>query len=130
MIFSLQIFYLVIDSPQEFDRKTEEEIEVVPATYNSHSLVFLDKFTEYRIQMLAFNPAGDGPRSAPVTVKTLQGLPGAPIDLSFSDITMSSLLVSWKPPKMRNGEILGYIVTYETAEQNDKFSKQVNESLH
>lgn len=75
--------------------------------------------------MLAFNPAGDGPRSSPVTVKTLQGLPGPPIDLSFSDITMSSLRVSWNPPKMRNGLIVGYIITYETAEQNDKFSKQV-----
>ena len=75
--------------------------------------------------MLAFNPAGDGPRSAPVTVKTLQGLPGPPMDLAFSEITMSSLRVSWNPPKKRNGEIIGYIVTYETAEQNDKFSKQV-----
>ncbi|KAK6637522.1 hypothetical protein RUM44_007944 [Polyplax serrata] len=128
-LLGYKIFYLVTDSPQEFDRKTEEEIEVVPATYNSHSLVFLDKFTEYRIQMLAFNPAGDGPRSAPVTVKTLQGLPGPPIDLSFSEITMNSLKVSWNPPKKRNGEIIGYIVTYETAEQNDKFSKQVKQKV-
>ncbi|KAL0272261.1 UNVERIFIED_CONTAM: hypothetical protein PYX00_005306 [Menopon gallinae] len=108
-LLGYKIFYLVIDSPQEFDRKTEEEIEVVPATYQSHNLVFLDKFTEYRIQMLAFNPAGDGPRSAPVTVKTLQGLPGPPIDLSFNDITMSSLRVSWNPPKMRNGLIVGIL---------------------
>lgn len=50
----------------------EEELEVVPATYNSYSLVFLDKYTQYRIQILAFNPAGDGPRSVPVMVRTLQ----------------------------------------------------------
>lgn len=56
------------------DHKIEEELEVVPATYTAHSLVFLDKYTKYRIQILAFNPAGDGPRSKPITVKTLQVL--------------------------------------------------------
>lgn len=69
---SLQIFYLVTDSPQKVNKKQEEEIEVVPASYSQHSLVFLDKYTEYRIQVLAFNPAGDGPRSPPITVKTKQ----------------------------------------------------------
>lgn len=90
------------DAPQESDRKTEEEIEVVPATYTSHSLVFLDKYTQYRIQMLAFNPAGDGPRSAPVAVRTLQGLPGPPAALTFSQITMTSLLVCYRLPLLLN----------------------------
>ena len=64
----------MIESPQELgiDEKIEEETEVVPATYTSHSLVFLDKYTTYKIQILAFNPAGDGPRSIPVTVQTFQ----------------------------------------------------------
>ncbi|XP_039445727.1 protein sidekick isoform X4 [Culex pipiens pallens] len=130
-LLGYKIFYLVTDSPQELEegRKHEEEIEVVPASYTSHSLVFLDKYTEYRIQILAFNPAGDGPRSAPITVKTLQGLPGPPSSLSFSDITMNSLKVSWDPPRKRNGEILGYIVTYETTEDNEKFSKQVKQKV-
>lgn len=109
------------NSPQESepDKKLEEEIEVVPASYTSHSLVFLDKYTEYQIQILAFNPAGDGPRSQPITVKTLQGLPSAPVNLRFTEITMNSLKVSWDPPKKRNGDIIGYIVTYETTEQNE-----------
>lgn len=120
-LLGYKIFYLVTYSPQELEegRKHEEETEVVPASTTAHSLVFLDKFTEYRIQILAFNPAGDGPRSAPITVKTLQGLPGAPGTLQFSEITMQSLRVSWEPPKKRNGEIIGYIVTYETTEENE-----------
>ncbi|TMW48206.1 hypothetical protein DOY81_006718 [Sarcophaga bullata] len=130
-LLGYKIFYLVTDSPQELeDGKTwEEEIEVVSATATSHSLVFLDKFTEYRIQILAFNPAGDGPRSAPITVKTLQGLPSAPQNLRFEDITMQSLKVSWDAPKFKNGEILGYLVTYETTEENEKFSKQVKQKV-
>lgn len=70
----VQIFYLATELSQDLDPedKVEEELEVVPASYTAYSLVFLDKYTQYRIQILAFNPAGDGPRSQPVTVKTLQ----------------------------------------------------------
>ncbi|XP_016982349.1 protein sidekick isoform X9 [Drosophila rhopaloa] len=130
-ILGYKIYYLVTYSPQALEpgRKWEEEIEVVSATATSHSLVFLDKFTEYRIQLLAFNPAGDGPRSAPITVKTLPGVPSAPLLLRFSDITMQSLEVTWDPPKFLNGEILGYLVTYETTEENEKFSKQVKQKV-
>lgn len=42
------------------------------------------------------------------------------MNLQFTDITMSSLNVSWDPPKKRNGDILGYLVTYETTEQNER----------
>jgi len=42
--------------------KEEEETEVVSASQTSHSLIFLDMFTNYSISILAFNPAGEGPR--------------------------------------------------------------------
>ncbi|XP_015603138.1 protein sidekick isoform X3 [Cephus cinctus] len=128
-LLGYKIFYLVTDSPQELEKKQEEEIEVVPASYLTHSLVFLDKYTQYRIQVLAFNPAGDGPRSPPITVRTKQDIPGPPYNLQFTEITMTSMRVSWEPPKMRNGDIVGYIVAYETAEQNDRFSKQVKQKV-
>ena len=32
---------------------------------------------------------------------------------------MNTLKVSWDPPAKPNGEILGYIVAYETAEQDE-----------
>lgn len=119
-LLGYKIFYTAKSTlTNEIDQKFEEETEVVLATYNSYSLIHLDKFTEYNIQILAFNPAGDGPRSPIVTVKTHQDLPGPPFKLRFNDITMNSLEVSWNAPKNRNGEILGYIVAYETTEDND-----------
>lgn len=131
-LLGYKIFYLISDSPQPLEDgfKLEEETEVVPASYNSHSLVFLDKYTEYKIQILAFNPAGDGPRSKKITIRTLQGLPSAPLNLLFSEITMNSLKVSWDPPRFRNGDVIGYIVTYETTEDNEKFSKQVKQKVN
>ncbi|XP_041977027.1 protein sidekick isoform X3 [Aricia agestis] len=130
-LLGYKVFYLMTESPEEPepDRRVEEEIEVVPATATSHSLVFLDKFTQYRIQVLAFNPAGDGPRSTAVLVRTQQGLPSAPRNITFTDITMNSLVVSWEPPRRRNGLIHSYLVTYETIEQDERFSKQVKQKV-
>ena len=42
---------------------------------------------------------------------------------------MNSLKVSWDEPKQRNGEITGYVVTYETAQQDETFSKQVKQKV-
>ncbi|VVD05228.1 unnamed protein product, partial [Leptidea sinapis] len=130
-LLGYKIFYLMTESPEEQEpgRRIEEEIEVVPASATSHSLVFLDKFTQYRIQVLAFNPAGDGPRSKAVLVRTHQGLPSAPRNISFSEITMNSLIVAWEPPRRRNGLIHSYLVTYETIEQDERFSKQVKQKV-
>lgn len=54
-----------------------------------------------------------------------KGVPGPPTDLQFSEITMNSLKVSWTAPKRKNGQLLGYIVTYETAEQNERTCDQL-----
>ena len=99
--------------------RRENEIEVVSASHTSHSLIFLDMYRNYTVSMSAFNPAGEGPESERVTARTLQGIPGPPANLSFSEITMNSLKVSWDSPEKPNGEILGYIVAYETAEQDE-----------
>ena len=89
-------------------------------------------YTNYSISILAFNPAGEGPRSDPVSVKTLQGIPGPPTGLKFDEITMSTLKVSWDLPIKSNGDILSYIVAYETAEQDESkysFKKTVSELI-
>lgn len=99
--------------------RNAEEIEVVSASHTNHNLIFLEMYTNYSISILAFNPAGEGPRSDPISVKTLQGIPGPPANLKFGEITMNTLKVSWDPPVKPNGEILGYIVAYETAEQDE-----------
>ena len=114
-LLGYKIFYYSIPS----NSRNPEEIEVVSASHTTHNLIFLDMYTNYSISILAFNPAGEGPRSNPINVKTLQGIPGPPANLQFSEITMNTLKVSWEPPGKPNGEILGYIVAYETAEQDE-----------
>ena len=82
-------------------------------------------YTNYSISILAFNPAGDGPRAEWTTVKTLEGLPGQPSNLRFTEITMNTLKVEWDDPLKPNGEIVGYLVTYETSEQDESESKEM-----
>ncbi len=83
-LLGYKIFYLATNQPIN-----KEEMEVVPASHVAHSLPFMDMFTEYRFQIVAFNPAGDGPRSIPVTVKTLQGIPGSPGPLRYRTLHMT-----------------------------------------
>ena len=54
-----------------------------------------------------------------MNIRTLQGIPGPPANLTFSEITMNTLKVSWSRPVKPNGEILGYVVSYETTTQNE-----------
>ncbi|KAG8182396.1 hypothetical protein JTE90_018287, partial [Oedothorax gibbosus] len=106
-----------------------EEMEAVPPATVSYVLLDLKKHTEYIIQVLAFNPAGDGPRSSPEYVTTMEDIPGVSGALVFIDVTMTSLNVSWNPPAEPNGIITGYLVTYETALPDIDFSKQVKQKV-
>lgn len=102
-----------------------EMMEIVPNTYLE--LSDLEMFTNYHIQVSAFNPAGDGPRSIAVFVQTKEDLPDIVGPLAFTDITMSSLRIHWDPPTKSNGILTGYYVVYET--NQDDFSKQVKQTV-
>uniref|UniRef100_A0A0K2T3X4 Protein sidekicklike [Megachile rotundata] n=1 Tax=Lepeophtheirus salmonis TaxID=72036 RepID=A0A0K2T3X4_LEPSM len=124
-LLGYKIFYYSIPA----NGRNSEETEVVSASHNAQSLIFLEMYTNYTISILAFNPAGDGPRSDAITVKTHQGIPGPPTNLEFVEITMDTLKVTWDVPNKPNGEILGYLVSYETAEQDENYSKQVKQRV-
>ena len=66
--------YLIVAKLNQTLGKPNKEIEVVPASHNSRSLIFLEMYTNYTISILAFNPAGEGPESEVVSVRTLQGI--------------------------------------------------------
>ncbi|KAK8382212.1 hypothetical protein O3P69_015266 [Scylla paramamosain] len=123
-LLGYKIFYRSDKDPEGSD-----EIEVVGAATTSYELPYLDMYTKYVITMLCFNPAGDGPKSQPVYVRTREDLPGPVAKLKFSDITMNSLKVIWNEPPRPNGVIQGYLVTYETAQPDENFSKQVKQKV-
>ncbi|XP_030067895.1 protein sidekick-1 [Microcaecilia unicolor] len=73
----------------------------------------LTSYTKYSFGISAFNGAGDGPRSDPRHGRTHQAAPGSPSFLAFSEITTTTLNVSWGEPTTANGILQGYRVVYE-----------------
>ncbi|XP_057188349.1 protein sidekick-1 isoform X2 [Triplophysa rosa] len=98
----------------EKDKQNDTEKELVlfiPET--SVHLKNLTSYTTYHIQLSAFNAAGDGPLGAARKGRTLQAAPGPPSHVLFSEVTGSSLNVSWGAPLQPNGVLEGYRVIYE-----------------
>ncbi|NWW94823.1 SDK2 protein, partial [Rhynochetos jubatus] len=73
----------------------------------------LTGYTSYWVSIAAFNAAGDGPRSPPVQGRTQQAAPSAPGSIRFSELTTTSVNVSWEPPPLPNGILEGYRLVYE-----------------
>uniref|UniRef100_A0A8K9VG45 Fibronectin type-III domain-containing protein n=1 Tax=Oncorhynchus mykiss TaxID=8022 RepID=A0A8K9VG45_ONCMY len=85
----------------------------------------LTGYTTYMISVAAFNAAGDGPRSPPTRGRTQQAGPGAPSFLHFSELTTTSVNMSWGEPGQANGIIEGYRLVYEPCTPVDGVSKIV-----
>ncbi|XP_027762633.1 protein sidekick-2 [Empidonax traillii] len=85
----------------------------------------LTGYTSYWVSVAAFNAAGDGPRSPPVKARTQQAAPSAPGSIRFSELTTTSVNVSWEPPPLPNGVLEGYRLVYEPCTPVDGVSKIV-----
>ncbi|XP_071620167.1 protein sidekick-2 isoform X2 [Heliangelus exortis] len=85
----------------------------------------LTGYTSYWVTVAAFNAAGDGPRSPPVQGRTQQAAPSAPGSIRFSELTTTSVNVSWEPPPLPNGILEGYRLVYEPCMPVDGVSKIV-----
>ncbi|NXK06956.1 SDK2 protein, partial [Herpetotheres cachinnans] len=92
---------------------------------NGVKLKNLTGYTSYWVSVAAFNAAGDGPRSTPVKGRTQQAAPSAPGSIRFSELTTTSVNVSWEPPPLPNGVLEGYRLVYEPCMPVDGVSKIV-----
>ncbi|KAM7007347.1 protein sidekick-1 [Passerculus sandwichensis] len=90
-----------------------EKVKVLFLPETNVRLKNLTSHTRYLVCISAFNAAGDGPRSSPATGRTHQAAPSAPSFLAFSEITCTTLNVSWGEPTAANGVLQGYRVVYE-----------------
>jgi len=75
-------------------------------------LTGLLSYTNYRIEIAACTRAGCGVSSSPVSLRTLEYLPGKPSALFFPNVTLTSAEVSWSKPERPNGVLSAYRVRY------------------
>ncbi|XP_055372235.1 tyrosine-protein phosphatase Lar isoform X2 [Condylostylus longicornis] len=105
--------------------------EATISTLNGTKIILdeLKRWTEYKIWVLAGTSVGDGPRSLPVIIRTLEDVPGDPQNVQVTALNSTSIHVIWEPPleKDRNGIIRGYhIHVQETRDEGKGF---LNEPL-
>ncbi|KAI6076511.1 Protein sidekick-1 [Aix galericulata] len=93
-----------VDAPE-----TVTVVTIAPDFHGVHSgcITNLKKYTTYYTSVLCFTTPGDGPRSTPQLLRTLEDKPGAVGHLSFTEILDTSLKVSWQEPVEKNGIITG-----------------------
>ncbi|XP_074122274.1 receptor-type tyrosine-protein phosphatase F isoform X5 [Sminthopsis crassicaudata] len=72
--------------------------------------------TTYSITVAAYTTKGDGARSKPKIVTTTGAVPGRPT-MMVSTTVMNTALIQWHPPKDVPGELLGYQLQYQRADE-------------
>ncbi|XP_021078405.1 protein sidekick-1 [Mus pahari] len=103
-----KVYYWEADS-----RNETEKMKVLFLPEPVVKIKDLTSHTKYLVSISAFNAAGDGPKSDPCQGRTHQAAPGTPSFLAFSEITSTTLNVSWGEPSAANGILQGYRVVYE-----------------
>uniref|UniRef100_U3IAM3 Sidekick cell adhesion molecule 1 n=1 Tax=Anas platyrhynchos platyrhynchos TaxID=8840 RepID=U3IAM3_ANAPP len=105
-----------VDAPE-----TVTVVTIAPDFHGVHSgcITNLKKYTTYYTSVLCFTTPGDGPRSTPQLLRTLEDKPGAVGHLSFTEILDTSLKVSWQEPVEKNGIITGYQISWEVYGRNE-----------
>uniref|UniRef100_A0A8C2J0A8 Sidekick cell adhesion molecule 1a n=1 Tax=Cyprinus carpio TaxID=7962 RepID=A0A8C2J0A8_CYPCA len=108
IIQGYKILYWEMDNQNETER-----VKILFRPETNMRLKNLTSYTYYMVKLSAFNAAGDGPFSEPRRGRTLQAAPSTPSFISFSEVTSSTLNVSWGFPLSPNGVVEGYRVVYE-----------------
>lgn len=108
------MLYSFFYSPQIFTNvrkqiySLEQEPHILKTTNQYQTIENLNKFTNYTIRVLAFTKVGDGTKTKPFFCTTFEDVPSAPADIKAIPASSNKVIVSWLPPKYRNGEIVSF----------------------
>nr|XP_034974765.1 receptor-type tyrosine-protein phosphatase S isoform X3 [Zootoca vivipara] len=110
--------YRALDSEDTEPR----EVTNIQATTNQILLESLEKWTEYRITVVAHTIVGPGPESSPVIVRTDEDVPSAPPrKVEVEVLNSTAIQVFWRSPlqNRQHGQIRGYQVHYIRMENGE-----------
>ncbi|KAL6478813.1 hypothetical protein MHYP_G00122460 [Metynnis hypsauchen] len=87
---------------------TEEAVDL-SSDHISYVVRRLSPFTEYAFSVSAYTIIGEGPATV-IREKTTEQVPSSVQDVSYQNISSTSVLVSWSPPLNPNGKITHYTI--------------------
>ncbi|XP_049930076.1 phosphatidylinositol phosphatase PTPRQ isoform X4 [Epinephelus moara] len=98
----------VQDNPGRRVTVREEVMEVLSEEV-SYLVSDLNPFTEYTFRVTASTTVGEGP-ATDITEKTREQVPSSVLEVSYQNISSTSIQVTWVPPLNPNGRITHYTV--------------------
>ncbi|XP_054161906.1 tyrosine-protein phosphatase Lar-like isoform X2 [Oppia nitens] len=112
-------YYKIIYFEDNINIAKKHEVNVT-ANELTVDLKNLNKWTNYRISVVAGTEMGDGPASQPIIVQTDEDVPGEPRDVRATALNSTSILVEWLAPihKEQNGLIRGYQIHVQEVNGN------------
>ncbi|XP_040894486.1 phosphatidylinositol phosphatase PTPRQ [Toxotes jaculatrix] len=103
-----------------------QEVMDVLSEELSYLVSDLNPFTEYTFRVTASTTMGEGP-ATDITEKTREQVPSSVLEVSYQNISSTSILVSWVPPLNPNGRITHYTV-YGLKLHNNQALKWVSDT--
>ncbi|XP_077109678.1 receptor-type tyrosine-protein phosphatase S isoform X5 [Ranitomeya variabilis] len=99
-----------------------KEVKDIPPQTTEILLEALEKWTEYRITVVAHTAVGPGPESSPIVVRTDEDVPSAPPRKVEAEVLNSTAIkVFWRSPiqNRQHGQIRGYQIHYVKMENGE-----------
>ncbi|XP_041342586.1 integrin beta-4 [Pyrgilauda ruficollis] len=90
----------------------ESEAHLIDVKTPSAELTNLYPFSDYEMQVCAYNAVGEGTYSDIVRCRTLEEVPSEPGRLAFNVVSSTVTQLSWAEPAETNGVITAYEVSY------------------
>ncbi|XP_017561975.1 neuronal cell adhesion molecule a isoform X7 [Pygocentrus nattereri] len=119
-----KVSYWKEKSLQKEDSKPEKPQELTFSGNETEGrLPDLQPYSQYSINVRAFNGKGDGPPSTNQKFETPEGVPGPPTFLRITNPNLESFTVEWGPPVDDNGRITGYILKYQPINNTEELKE-------
>ncbi|XP_016122754.1 neuronal cell adhesion molecule-like isoform X8 [Sinocyclocheilus grahami] len=116
-----KVSYWKMRSLHKQDPEPEKPQERIFHGNETKGLLFgLHPYSQYTLDIRAFNGKGDGPTSSNQIFETPEGVPGPPADLKVQNLNLDSLVVKWAPPVEYNGHLTGYLLKYQPINTTDE----------
>ncbi|XP_054631437.1 neuronal cell adhesion molecule-like isoform X5 [Dunckerocampus dactyliophorus] len=103
---------------------TEKQILTFSRNHSHAKLPGLHPFSLYSFNVRVYNGKGEGPPSATQQFETPEGVPGAPSSLTVTNANVDSLSLDWKPPRERNGVLMGYTLKYQPVNSSNELGPE------